>query len=192
MGKDTYGVSFMNLLYNSDGYYNDDTPNPFLIKVLNYLKPGKALDLGCGNGRNSKYIKNRGWEVSCFDIDKKAINLCLQAGLNAKRMDILNKDIFDNHSFDLIMCFYVYQHLNLQQQLILSKRIWDALVCDGWFLWGAFLDKRMLLPPKLIFPDNIFVIEYCHSLEKIDETHGKNHSHKGIILSARKKGLDKA
>ena len=48
-------------------------PSSSLTLLENYLKEnqlnyaGPILDLGCGNGRNSFYFANKGYDVYCFN-----------------------------------------------------------------------------------------------------------------------------
>ncbi len=44
-----------------------------LIKVVSGMTPGKALDLGCGEGQNSIWLAQRGWIVNAVDISSSAI-----------------------------------------------------------------------------------------------------------------------
>ncbi len=48
----------------------------FSGKIFDFLpNTGKVLDLGCGNGRLSKQIKDKGYEVWGIDVNKDAINV---------------------------------------------------------------------------------------------------------------------
>lgn len=38
---------------------------------------GKALDIGCGTGRDSVELARRGWEVTGIDMIPKAVDSCL-------------------------------------------------------------------------------------------------------------------
>src|SRR5712664_3614565 len=43
-------------------------PNALLVNTAKNLKPGKALDLGMGQGRNSIFLAKEGWDVTGVDI----------------------------------------------------------------------------------------------------------------------------
>ncbi len=45
-------------------------PDPFLVEVLRWLRPGSVLDLACGDGRNSLYLAERGFVVTSIDISE--------------------------------------------------------------------------------------------------------------------------
>ncbi len=40
------------------------------------VKPTTALDIGCEGGRWSKFLFDLGWNMTCTDIDQKALELC--------------------------------------------------------------------------------------------------------------------
>lgn len=44
-----------------------------LIEVASDMRPGKALDLGCGEGQNSIWLAQRGWIVNAVDMSAAAI-----------------------------------------------------------------------------------------------------------------------
>jgi len=55
-------------------------PTPFLVSMRLVLRmiagrtrsekgrPPRAIDVGCGNGRNSEWLKREGWDVLSFDL----------------------------------------------------------------------------------------------------------------------------
>jgi SAM-dependent methyltransferase len=48
-------------------------PNAFLVEVVRTLKPGVALDVGMGQGRNALFLAKQGWTVSGFDVSEVAV-----------------------------------------------------------------------------------------------------------------------
>lgn len=48
--------------------------NEGLVEVAADLQPGKALDLGCGEGQNSIWLAQRGWIVTAVDTSASAID----------------------------------------------------------------------------------------------------------------------
>jgi SAM-dependent methyltransferase len=54
-----------------------DVPDTRLIELVDgphRLEPGRALDLGCGAGRNTLYLARRGWEATGIDMIAGAID----------------------------------------------------------------------------------------------------------------------
>ena len=42
-------------------------PTPLLVETARKLKPGRALDLACGAGRNAIWLAEHGWQVTAVD-----------------------------------------------------------------------------------------------------------------------------
>jgi SAM-dependent methyltransferase len=53
-----------------------DVPDQRLVELVEGpapLRPGRALDLGCGGGRNTLYLARHGWDVIGIDISRPGI-----------------------------------------------------------------------------------------------------------------------
>ena len=48
-------------------------PNQFVEQALTDLPPGRALDLACGEGRNARWLAERGLQVTALDFSPVAI-----------------------------------------------------------------------------------------------------------------------
>ena len=48
-------------------------PNQFVEQGLASLPPGRALDLACGEGRNARWLAERGWQVTAIDWSAVAL-----------------------------------------------------------------------------------------------------------------------
>ena len=48
-------------------------PNRFVAEQLAGVEPGRALDLACGEGRNSIWLASQGWRVTGVDFSDVAI-----------------------------------------------------------------------------------------------------------------------
>src|SRR6266516_1309735 len=64
--------------YNStyrgeDGDVFSRKPNAFLVEMTRQRKPGRALDVGMGQGRNSIFLAQQGWDSVGFDPADKAV-----------------------------------------------------------------------------------------------------------------------
>ncbi len=54
--------------YRGDDLVWTDTPNQFLVAEAVELPAGRAVDLACGEGRNSIWLAERGWTVTGVDF----------------------------------------------------------------------------------------------------------------------------
>jgi hypothetical protein len=48
-------------------------PNGALLAEVAELSPGRALDVGCGEGADSVWLARQGWQVTALDISAKAV-----------------------------------------------------------------------------------------------------------------------
>jgi SAM-dependent methyltransferase len=48
-------------------------PNHALVTAVTDLPPGRALDVGCGEGADSVWLAQHGWQVTALDISATAI-----------------------------------------------------------------------------------------------------------------------
>jgi SAM-dependent methyltransferase len=71
--------------YEAKGALWGAEPNQFLAEIAEVLEPGTALDLGCGQGRNSLWLASRGFEVTGLDLSSVAIE---QARAVAAELDL--------------------------------------------------------------------------------------------------------
>src|SRR6202023_3935651 len=49
-----------------------ERPNQFLVEEISGLRPGRALDLGTGEGRNAVWLAEQGWRVTAVDFSRVA------------------------------------------------------------------------------------------------------------------------
>jgi SAM-dependent methyltransferase len=102
-----------NRTYRDGGSVKLD-PNRLLIDTVHGRKPGKALDLGIGQGRNALYLASQGWDVTGVDISDEGIaqvNRAAKAsGVEAKvhtHVADLNTWDLGEHQYDLVGFFYM-------------------------------------------------------------------------------------
>lgn len=49
-------------------------PNPYLVAETSGLVPGTALDAGCGEGAEARWLAAQGWQVTAADISSEALD----------------------------------------------------------------------------------------------------------------------
>jgi len=59
--------------YRDSGLVWGAKPNRWVEQEVVALPPGRALDLACGEGRNSLWLAQRGWQVTGVDFSAEAI-----------------------------------------------------------------------------------------------------------------------
>jgi SAM-dependent methyltransferase len=91
-------------------------PNRWLVTETEDLPPGRALDLGCGEGRNALWLAGRGWQVTGVDFAgvalARAAQLAERADL-ATRVTWVQADVSDSSRWgdaaDLVVVAYLHQ-----------------------------------------------------------------------------------
>lgn len=56
-------------------------PNQLLVDVIAKVKPGTALDVAMGQGRNALYLASRGWKVTGVDFSDEGVRAAREAAL---------------------------------------------------------------------------------------------------------------
>jgi len=54
-------------------------PNAWLVQVAKGLKPGRALDVAMGQGRNAVWLASQGWDVTGYDIAGEGLKIAREA-----------------------------------------------------------------------------------------------------------------
>ena len=69
-------ASYWNDKYSTDEFIYTKTANRFVIELCEPLAPGKAIDLAGGEGRNTIWLAERGWQVENVDISAVGLDKC--------------------------------------------------------------------------------------------------------------------
>jgi SAM-dependent methyltransferase len=72
------GEGFWNERYRSSPHLWSGNPNPHLVAEIADLVPGRALDVGCGEGADAIWLARRGWDVVATDISSVALERAAQ------------------------------------------------------------------------------------------------------------------
>jgi SAM-dependent methyltransferase len=102
-------------------------PNAVLVDETSELRPGVALDLGCGEGADAVWLAGRGWKVTGVDISTVALERAARradaAGV-AGRVTWQRHDLdesFPDGSFDLVTAHYLHSPLPTRRAVALQK-----------------------------------------------------------------------
>jgi tellurite methyltransferase len=85
---------------------------PLLIDVVSGVRPGRALDLACGSGRNALWLADHGWRVTAVDGSPAAIEIVTarNPSIGVFAADLENHEyIIQPDSWDLIVFSYYLQ-----------------------------------------------------------------------------------
>jgi SAM-dependent methyltransferase len=99
--------------YEAKGALWGAEPNQFLAEIATLLEPGTALDLGCGQGRNSFWLASRGFTVTGLDLSPVAIEQArevadeLGVDVSFESVDLTSWDP-DGRVWDLVVLTYLH------------------------------------------------------------------------------------
>lgn len=139
-------------------------------KLTKFVKDGKektALDVACGNGRNSIYMAELGFEVDALDISEVALDNLKQNGIKNIKTELVDLEDFTlKKSYDLIiMTNYLDRNLIKKLASLLNKN--GILIIETYMHHEnntktnsnpAFLLKKDEL--KSFFDDKYSILEY--------------------------------
>ncbi|TNY38141.1 SAM-dependent methyltransferase [Thermomonospora catenispora] len=111
-------------------------PNRPLVDLVAPLSPGRALDLGCGEGGDAVHLASRGWRVTAVDISPTALDrtraLAERAGV-ADRITTERHDLtrtFPDGAYDLVSSLFLHCHQESARDGLL-RRAAGALTVGG-------------------------------------------------------------
>ncbi|MFD4366709.1 class I SAM-dependent methyltransferase [Rhodococcus sp. NPDC058521] len=123
--------------YSQDEFVWGAPPNDVVVEQLTALPHGRALDLACGEGRNSLWLATRGWQVTGIDYSGVAVEKARAVASRSprsvrERLDYRVADITDcelGEGYDVALLIYV--HLPRSQRQHIVKRAINSLKPDG-------------------------------------------------------------
>jgi 2-polyprenyl-3-methyl-5-hydroxy-6-metoxy-1,4-benzoquinol methylase len=103
-------------------------PNATLVEVVAPLRPGRALDLGCGEGADAIWLAQRGWRATGVDIAPSAIDRAQSAALEARlsdaRIRFVVQDLAQWHPverYDLVTASFLQSPVALPRGEVLRR-----------------------------------------------------------------------
>jgi tellurite methyltransferase len=119
----------------------DRPPWPIVEQAVEILAvKGRALDLGCGAGRDTRWLLSQGWDVTAVDQEPAAIALLADVAsekLRAVQSSISDFD-FTPESYDLISAQFSLPFLPRAAFFDAFERLKDAIKPGGLFVGQFF------------------------------------------------------
>lgn len=112
-----------------------------LIEGPDRLPPGRALDIGCGRGRNSIYLASHGWDVTGVDLVQKALTAARRrAAAAGHSIRFLAGDVMDpdglgiGAGYNLLVDFGCFHSLSPRQRIAYAEAV-TRLAAPDALLW---------------------------------------------------------
>jgi SAM-dependent methyltransferase len=115
-------------------------PNPQLVAEAAGLRPGTALDVGCGEGADAIWLAERGWQVTAVDfaataLERGATHAAVRGDEVAGRIRWVRADVTQEQPgerFDLVSAQFM--HLPPEERRELFAGLADAVRPGGTLL----------------------------------------------------------
>ena len=129
-------------------YANRAKPCPFFVASPDeslagwvrdgLVRPGRAVDLGCGHGRNAIFLASHGFSVEAVDYSQAAIDWARErVKETGTQVQLRHQSVFDLNleagSYDLVYDSGCFHHLPPHRRRRYVELVVDALRPGGWF-----------------------------------------------------------
>lgn len=151
---DMFTQAFWDDRYSGDRHVWSGRPNPHLVSETSDLSPGRAIDVGCGEGADAIWLARRGWEVTGADVSPVGLQRAAAnadgAGLEiAQRITWRQVDLFAEPwsplgSYDLVSSQYLHLPPEVRGQSM--QRLADAVAHGGDLLLAAHHPSDLEIP----------------------------------------------
>lgn len=137
--------------YKSRPPWDVDYPQPaFQVLIMSgEMKPGRALDVGCGRGENAILLAKNGFDVTGIDLVKDAI-----ADANSKAIerhvkvnfvvgDVLKMDrLFREGEFDTVIDSGLFHVMTDEERPVFARQVHRVLRTGGKYFMLCFSDME--------------------------------------------------
>jgi SAM-dependent methyltransferase len=186
-----------NQRYDGEEYIYGVTPNDFLKENAHLIPKGHLLCVADGEGRNSVYLAEEGWEVTAVDISE--VGIAKNRALAALRNVTVNTHIADIMDFDLGTDRWsgvvsIFAHMPPALRLNLHQRLIAALSPGGVLILEAYTPDQIgrgtggpnnpeMLMTVADLQRELSPLEIIHSQEIVREVvEGPGHSGMGAVV----------
>lgn len=133
--------------YGKEGYLYGKEPVVCLKTFVDVLKPGKAIDIAMGEGRNSVFLASKGFQVEGIDCSAKAVEkakkLATEKGVSFEaKTQNLDFFLMPLMKYDTILMTYY------RPQARFFSEIRRGLVAGGTFLLEAYTVEHYKASPN--------------------------------------------
>jgi SAM-dependent methyltransferase len=111
-----------------------------LLRALDGLVPGDALDIGAAGGGNTRVLLHRGWRAAALEFGAEGAQVCHERGIDVLRGDATRLPVAPA-ALDLVVAFDVLEHIDDDKAA--AAGIYESLRPGGTFLVAVPCDPRL-------------------------------------------------
>jgi thioredoxin reductase/SAM-dependent methyltransferase len=178
-------------------------PNAALVTEVTGLPPGRALDVGCGEGADAVWLARQGWDVTGLDLSEVALQRAAQHAQQAEtQVQWVHADLLDAplppSAYDLVSVHYAALLQTADHDA--ERKLLAAVAPGGLLLVVHHADIDLehtkahgFDPADFVYPSDIAALLDVNWQIEVNETRprdiaggaGAHHTH-DIVLRARR------
>lgn len=176
-----------------------------ILAAAPYLQGGRALDVGCGEGRNSLYLNQQGYQVDAWDVNPRSLQKLHEiiTAESIEHIDVQQRDLNADQSitgaYDFICCTVVMMFLEAKTVKPLIQQMQKATNINGYNLIVCAMDTSDI-PAQPDFPftfkagelsalyEGWNIVKYNENvgeLHRVDEQGNRIKQHFATLLAQR-------
>jgi SAM-dependent methyltransferase len=170
-------------------------PNDLVVEHVTALSPGRALDVACGEGRNSLWLATHGWQVDAVDFSQTGID---KARTVASRLSRSVRERVRWHCADVTaldddtapgpydLGLMIFLHLRADARRAVLTDVAARLAPGGTLIvvghdstnltegYGGPSDPSILFTPDDVVADLAAALEIRHAERRLRATEGRD------------------
>jgi SAM-dependent methyltransferase len=126
--NEMFTQEFWDQRYGGHEHVWSGRPNPHLVEHASALAPGRALDVGCGEGADAVWLAERGWTVTAVDISpvglERAAGHAREAGptiaerITWQHSDLFAQDTVPFGAYELVTSQYLHMPPDVRERAL--------------------------------------------------------------------------
>jgi SAM-dependent methyltransferase len=138
------------------GYETPDSDLAYIMKRINIQSNAKVLDAGCGNGKNSAYLEEKGFEIYGFDLSTQAIAVARKKVSSGHFMVADAKNLpYADETFDLIVDVGLLHCIPPEGWEPFKREVFRILKVKGYYFLREYHRPSGYPPEKPLFYENV-------------------------------------